>query len=68
MCAMRQPSPVFLFENRRQLPRPHTPGDEISELGNGRFIHWDDSIWFSTLDGSDPNQNGREYCAVVAGD
>jgi 2-polyprenyl-3-methyl-5-hydroxy-6-metoxy-1,4-benzoquinol methylase len=61
-----QPSPLFLFENGRQLPRPHAPHDEIARLGGGRFSHWDEDVWFSALDGSDPNDNGREYCAMVA--
>jgi len=60
-----RPSPLFLFENGRQLPRPNVPNNEISELGNGRFCHWDDNVWFSALDGSDPSQNGRQYCAIV---
>ena len=61
----RQPSPLFLFENGHQLPRPNVPNDEISELGNGRFCHWDEDVWFSTLDASDPNQNDRQYCVIV---
>ena len=62
----RRPSPLFLFENGRQLPRPNVAHDKIAALGGGRFCHWDEDVWFSTLDGSDPNYNGRQYCVIVA--
>jgi 2-polyprenyl-3-methyl-5-hydroxy-6-metoxy-1,4-benzoquinol methylase len=62
----RQPSPIVLFEDSRQLPRPHAPHEEIATLGDGRFSHWDEDIWFAALDGTDPNGNGRQYCVVLA--
>jgi 2-polyprenyl-3-methyl-5-hydroxy-6-metoxy-1,4-benzoquinol methylase len=54
-------SPVFVFEGDRQLALPHSLHDDIRRRGAGRFSHWGDCIYFSTSDGSDPNQNGRLY-------
>ena len=54
-------SPVFVFEDDRQLAFPHSPHDDIRRRGCGRFSHWGDRIYFSTSDGSDPNRNGRLY-------
>jgi 2-polyprenyl-3-methyl-5-hydroxy-6-metoxy-1,4-benzoquinol methylase len=62
----QRPSPLFLFENGRQLPRPHAPHAEVAAHGDGRFSHWDEDIWFSALDGSDPNHNGRQYSVILA--
>jgi 2-polyprenyl-6-hydroxyphenyl methylase/3-demethylubiquinone-9 3-methyltransferase len=54
-------SPVFVFEDDRQLAFPHSIHRDIDRRGAGRFSHWGDSIYFSTSDGSDPNRNGRLY-------
>jgi SAM-dependent methyltransferase len=54
-------SPVFVFENDRQLALPHSLHEDIRRRGTGRFSHWGDCIYFSTSDGSDPNLNGRLY-------
>jgi 2-polyprenyl-6-hydroxyphenyl methylase/3-demethylubiquinone-9 3-methyltransferase len=59
--AERRRSPVFVFEDDRQLPSPHALHDEIAKFGAGRFSHWGSSLYFSTTDGSDPNVNGRNY-------
>jgi 2-polyprenyl-6-hydroxyphenyl methylase/3-demethylubiquinone-9 3-methyltransferase len=58
-------SPVFLFEAGRQLPRPHAIHDDIDKHGGGRFSHWENSIFFSTVDGTDPNTNGRSYLLFI---
>jgi 2-polyprenyl-3-methyl-5-hydroxy-6-metoxy-1,4-benzoquinol methylase len=57
-------SPVFVFENDRQLPLPHSIHDDIYRRGAGRFSHWGECVYFSTPDGSDPNRNGRLYRLV----
>jgi 2-polyprenyl-6-hydroxyphenyl methylase/3-demethylubiquinone-9 3-methyltransferase len=54
-------SPVFVFEDDRQLAFPHSLHNDIKRRGCGRFSHWGDRIYFSTSDGSDPNRNGRLY-------
>lgn len=58
-------STVFLFEDGRQLPRPHALHDDIDREGAGRFSHWGTAIYFSTFDNSDPNSNGRTYAALT---
>ncbi len=59
-------SPVFLFENGSQLPRPHTTHEDIVNSGKGRFSHWGGDLYFATTDNSDPNTNGKIYEALVA--
>lgn len=54
-----QRSPVFIFEDDRQIALPHSLHDDIRRRGEGRFSHWDGSIYFSTSDCSDPSRNGR---------
>jgi hypothetical protein len=38
---------------------------EINELGHGRYLIEGPVIFLSSSDGSDPNDNGRRYWAVV---
>lgn len=59
-------SPAFLFEDGCQLLRAHMRHDEIAEKGEGRFSHWGGSFYFAPSDSSDPNENGRDYVALVA--
>jgi len=44
----------------------HTVHPEIRERGSGGYSHWQDSVYFSTSDNSDPRSNGRRYHAYVA--
>jgi hypothetical protein len=57
-------SPVFVFENDRQLALPHSLHGDIRRRGRGRFSHWGGQVLFATSDGSDPNRNGRKYSLV----
>jgi 2-polyprenyl-6-hydroxyphenyl methylase/3-demethylubiquinone-9 3-methyltransferase len=57
-------SPVFVFEDDRQLPLPHSLHSDIQRRGRGRFSHWGEQVLFATADGSDPNRNGRNYSLV----
>lgn len=54
-------SNLRLTENGVPLGPPHSPHDEIRALGEGRYSHWGDAVWFSTSDNSDPRTNGRAY-------
>jgi 2-polyprenyl-3-methyl-5-hydroxy-6-metoxy-1,4-benzoquinol methylase len=54
-------SSVFVFEDDRQLPMPHAVHDEIAAYGAGRFSHWGASIYFSSIEGVDPNSAERRY-------
>jgi hypothetical protein len=58
-------SGVLVFEGKRPLPHPHSIHKEIAQHGKGRFSHWGESLYFSTLDGSDPNTNGRTYSILI---
>lgn len=59
-------SPVFVFEDDRQLAWPHSQHSAIANHGGGRFSHWGDYIYFAASDGSDPRSNGRRYSVVCA--
>jgi hypothetical protein len=59
-------STVFVFEDGRQLPLPHTTHDDIDRYGQGRFSHWGQAIYFSSSDQSDPNDGRHSYCLLVA--
>lgn len=57
-------SRILLFEDDQLLNPPHAIHDDIRRLGGGRYSHWEDKLYFSTSDGSDPNGNGRTYRVV----
>ena len=54
-------SRLELFEDGRPLGPPHSQHQEIRALGNGRFSHWHQHVYFSTSDNTDPRGNGRRY-------
>lgn len=54
-------STLALFENDKPLPISHSAHDDIRSLGAGRFSHWGNYVYFSTLDNSNPQLNGRVY-------
>ena len=54
-------SRLKLFEDGRELPHPHSNHDDIRELGAGRYSHWNDAVYFSSSDNSDPAKNGKRY-------
>ena len=60
-------SPVVVCEDDRALGPPHSPHDEIRDLGGGRFSHWGGYVLFSTSDGSDPRINSRRYRIAQSG-
>jgi 2-polyprenyl-3-methyl-5-hydroxy-6-metoxy-1,4-benzoquinol methylase len=49
------------FEDGKQLAFAHAPRIAIQKAGEGRYSHWQDKLYFSTSDNSDPNTNGRDY-------
>jgi hypothetical protein len=55
---------LMLFENENPLGPAHSLHNDIRNKGGGRFSHWNDALYFSTSDGSDPNTNGRTYTIV----
>jgi 2-polyprenyl-3-methyl-5-hydroxy-6-metoxy-1,4-benzoquinol methylase len=54
-------SPLFIFEDKKQLTLPHSIHADIVKFGGGRFSHWGREILFSSSDNSDPRSNGRLY-------
>ncbi|MGE3173909.1 MAG: asparagine synthase (glutamine-hydrolyzing) [Planctomycetota bacterium] len=61
--ALRSGARLELFEDGCPLPVPDCAHEDIRRLGRGRFSVWDRYVYFSSLDGSDPNRNGRDYTA-----
>lgn len=59
-------SPVFVFEDGKQLGPAHSILVDVERLGGGRFSHWGPKVYFSSSDGSDPASNNRSYLLVVA--
>lgn len=57
-------SRLFLFEDGKLIGMPHVVGATVMALGAGRYIHWDQTLLFSTPDNTDPNSNGRSYHIV----
>jgi hypothetical protein len=59
-------SPLVVYEDGKPLGPPHTDHVDIVANGRGRFSHWKGiGLIFSSSDGSDPNENRREYWAVI---
>lgn len=54
-------SPLRLFENNQELTQSHCLHDTIRRKGEGCFSHWGGSLYFSTTDNTDPNNNKRTY-------
>ncbi|MBX9635297.1 MAG: hypothetical protein K2X44_09990, partial [Magnetospirillum sp.] len=50
-----------LFENGRELGPGHCAHDNIRTYGKGQFSHWNDTLYFSSSDNTDPRRNGRAY-------
>jgi SAM-dependent methyltransferase len=61
-----QRSTLTLYENGVPFLEPHEPHQYIRTEGGGLFSHWQDSLFFSTSDNSDPNTNGRRYNYTVS--
>jgi SAM-dependent methyltransferase len=56
-----------VYEAGRALGPPHSPHADIRASGSGRFSHWQELVYFSASDGSDPNTNGRAYTYSLSG-
>lgn len=56
-----QRSPLVVYENGKPLGPAHAPFDSIRTFGKGRYNHWQDVVFFTTSDNSDPRSNGRTY-------
>lgn len=54
-------SNLRMLENGNQLSFAHAPHVTIQKAGVGRYKHWQDKLYFSTSDNSNPNINGHRY-------
>ncbi len=54
-------SELVLLEEGIPLPAPQALHADIRAQGAGRYSHWGVVIYFAASDGSDPNDNGRDY-------
>jgi len=51
----------LIFEDDTPLLGPAASHDDIRRLGQGRYSVWDDTVYLSSTDNSDPRWNGRTY-------
>ncbi len=58
-------SPLIILEDGRPLGFAHGLIADIRDAGEGRFLHSEEGLYFSTSDNSDPNLNGRTYAVGV---
>jgi len=54
-------SRLLLLEDGKPLGPAHAFHTDIRQSGGGRYSHWNEDIYFSASDGSDPRTNGRTY-------
>jgi FkbM family methyltransferase len=57
-------STLFLFENDKLLNSGHSVHTDILNIGAGLYSHWDEYLYFSTSDASNPNINGYKYSVL----
>lgn len=60
----QQQALTFVLENGCPLGPGHAVHDDIRTAGQGRFSHWQQALYWSTSDNSDPHTNGRTYTVV----
>ena len=58
-------SSLILYENGFPLGPASTKHETIRRQGGGAYSHWEDHLYFSSADGSDPERNGRIYSYEV---
>ena len=56
-------SRLVVLENGIPLAKEHCSHDEIRKLGQGRYSHWCNTVYFAASDDTDPRTNGRTYAA-----
>ena len=54
-------SRLMLYEDMVPMGFANVPLSHIESYGNSRYTHWNDNLYFSATDNTDPNQNGRVY-------
>lgn len=59
-------SRLRLVEDGRALGPAHSSHETIRRLGRGSYSFWDNVVYFSSADGSDPNTNAQAYIVMLA--
>ncbi|MBX9778447.1 MAG: alkaline phosphatase family protein [Xanthobacteraceae bacterium] len=54
-------SRLVVYEDDRELGPSHASHETIRQAGGGAYSHWNNTLYFSTSDRSDPRTNGRRY-------
>ena len=54
-------SRLVVLEGGKPLPAAHSAHADIRCLGEGRYSHWGDTVYFSSSDNTDPRCNSRKY-------
>jgi len=54
-------SVLKIYENGKELGPAHSLHANIRQSGQGRFSHWETTLYFSASDNSNPVTNGRRY-------
>lgn len=60
-----QSSRLILLEDGMSFGQPHALQNDIRRKGGGLYSHWEQSLYFSALDCSDPRENGKRYEASI---
>jgi len=58
---------LMLYENGIPIGPPHSLHDKIKNKGKGAFSHWQEYLYFSTSDNSNPISNGNIYTYSTSG-
>jgi len=58
-------SPVRILEDGVPLPVPNASCNSVKEDGGGQYCHSREVLTFSTVDGSSPSANTREYTVLL---
>ena len=59
-------SKFTLCENGEELKNKNAPHATVTETGKGNYSHWNEYLYFSTSDNSDPNRNEKKYELVIS--
>jgi glycosyltransferase involved in cell wall biosynthesis/2-polyprenyl-3-methyl-5-hydroxy-6-metoxy-1,4-benzoquinol methylase len=59
-------SRLVVLEDEVILGPAHATHDIVCQVGKGAYVHWGDSLYFSSSDNSDPTRNGRIYAVFLA--
>jgi hypothetical protein len=54
-------STLKIYEDGIALGPAHSGHADIRKFGRGRYSHWEDALYFSSSDNSDPRTNKRRY-------